>query len=430
MTRLHRVAVELSERRRRLLDLEGIDGAPAERKGEADALRSQITDLQGRWDSEHQAEGESERLALGMAGNGDGEPAEVRSLRGRVNLSDYLAPASAGAALTAAPAELNAALGVPIAGPGGGVAVPYAALLPEHEGVRSPQAAFTTTTQHDGPLQDRPILQRLFGPGILDQLGVRLDSVEQGRQEHPLITSGTTVGAVAEGTATAAAAAVFGLATLTPKKLTGRFEYSWELSASVPEIEQALRRDLAASITALMSTQIITGSGTSPNVSGLDSRITEPADAAALAVFPDYAGFHALGVDGIHASTEREVRSVIPPDVYQHAAKTYMVATGSAATESGSEALARRSGGCMASPYVAETVSGGQRKKCYLHSAGPNGGGIMRGDSVAAVWPTIEIIRDPYAQASIGVVLTFVLLWDAHTALRPSAYKRVAFDIA
>ena len=437
MTRLQRLSAELGERRRRLLDLEGLDGtAPAERKGEAEALRSQITDLQGRWDSEHQAEAESERLALGMLGNGDGEPAEVRSLRGRVSLADYLTPASAGAAVAGAPAELNAALGVPIAGPGGGVAVPYAALLgPEHEpmarGVRTPMAAFTTTAVHDGPLQDRPILQRLFGPGLLNQLGVRLDAVEQGRSEWPIITSGTTVGAVAEGTAAGAAvAAVFTLATLTPKRLTGRFEYSWEMAASVPELEAALRRDLTDAITAQMSTQIIVGTGTSPQVTGFDSRITEPADAATITSYAEYASFHSKAVDGIHASTEREVRSVVSPAVYRHAAGVYQTSTSSVGSESGSEALARRSAGCMASPYVSESVAGGQKKKNYLHAAGPNGGGIMRGDSVASLWNSIEILRDPYTQASVGVVLTFVLLWDCYTALRPAAYARVAFDIS
>ena len=439
MTRLQRLSAELGERRRRLWDLtpseDGADYAPA-RKEEAEALAKQITDLQGRWDTEHAAEAASERLALGMAGNGDGEPAEVRSLRGRVSLSDYLAPASAGAALTAAPAELNAALGVPIAGPGGGVALPYAALLgPEHEpmarGVRSPQAAFTTTTQHDGPLMDRPILQRLFGPGLLNQLGVRLDAVEQGRQEHPIITSGTTVGAVAEGTAAGAAvAAVFTIATLTPKRLTGRFEYSWEMAASVPELEAALRRDLTDAITAQMSTQIIIGSGSSPNVRGFDTAITEPADAAAVSTYADYASLHSLAVDGVHASRETEIKSVLAVDVYRHAARQYQAGTGSVAAESGSEALARRSGGTMASVFVAETVTGGQRKKNYLHAAGPNGGGIMRGDSVASLWDSIEIIRDPYSQASVGVTLTFVLLWDFYAALRPSAYSRIAFDIS
>ena len=426
MTRLQRLSAELGERRRRLLDLEGLDGtAPAERKGESDALRSQIDALQTRWDEEHAAEAMSERQALGMvAGNGDGEPAEVRALRGRVSLTDYLAPASAGGMVAGAPAELNAALGIPIAGPGGGVAVPYAALL-------SPQAAFTGTAAHDGPLSDRPILQRLFGPGILDQLGVRIDAVPTGRAEWPIITAGTAVGAVAEGTAAAAAvAATFTIATLTPKRLTGRFEYSWEMAASVPELEAALRRDLADAVASQMSSQIIVGTGTAPQVSGFDSRITEPADAAAVATYADYAGAHSLAVDGIHASTEREVRSVIPVDVYQHSARQYQAGTGSVAAESGSEALARRSGGCMASPYVAETVSGGQRKKNYLHAASANGGGIMRGDSVAAVWPTLEIIRDIYTQASQGVTLTWVSLWDAYTALRPAAYKRIAFDIA
>ena len=432
MTRLQRLSTELGERRIRLLDLEGLDGTvPAERKGEAEALRSQIDALQTRWDSEHAQEGEAEARALGMLGNGTGEAAEVRALRGRVHLADYLGPASAGSAVAGASAELNAALGVPIAGPSGGVAIPFAALLPEHEGVRTPMAAFTGTGAHDGPLMDRPILQRLFGPGILDALGVRIDAVPTGRAEWPIITSGAPVAAIAEGSAaTAAAAAVFGLATLTPKKLTGRFEYSWELSASVPEIEMALRRDLTDSITSLMSTQLITGTGTAPQVRGFDTAITEPADAAAVATYADYAGFHSLAVDGIHASTEREVRSVIPVDVYQHSARQYQAGTGSVAAESGSEALARRSGGTMSSVFVAETVSGGQRKKCYLHAASPNGGGIMRGDSVAAVWPTIEIIRDPYSQASIGVSLTFIILWDCYAALRPAAYKRIAFDIA
>ena len=53
---------------------------------------------------------------------------------------------------------------------------------------------------------------------------------------------------------------------------------------------------------------------------------------------------------------------------------------------------------------------------------------MMRGDSVAAVWPTLEVIRDIYTKASEGgVVLTWVALWDLQTAFRSAAYKRVAF---
>ena len=52
---------------------------------------------------------------------------------------------------------------------------------------------------------------------------------------------------------------------------------------------------------------------------------------------------------------------------------------------------------------------------------------MMRGDSVAAMWPTLEVIRDIYSQASVGVVLTWVALWDAQCAYRTAAYKRIPF---
>ena len=65
-----------------------------------------------------------------------------------------------------------------------------------------------------------------------------------------------------------------------------------------------------------------------------------------------------------------------------------------------------------------------------LHAMGPNGGGIMRGDSVAAVWPTLEVVRDIYSQASQGVTLTWITLWDAYTAFRAAAYKLIAIQIS
>jgi len=119
----------------------------------------------------------------------DTDGAEVRQLLGRVTLADYLGPAAAGAGIRGAAAELNAALEVPEAGPSGGVAVPWRMLLPD-SGVEA--RAFTTTTANDGPEMQRPILQRLFGPGIMNSLGVRMDSVPVGRAEWPLITSGVS----------------------------------------------------------------------------------------------------------------------------------------------------------------------------------------------------------------------------------------------
>ena len=53
----------------------------------------------------------------------------------------------------------------------------------------------------------------------------------------------------------------------------------------------------------------------------------------------------------------------------------------------------------------------------------------MRGDSVAALWPTLEVVRDQYTKASQGVVLTWITLWDAKVAFRAAAYKAVAIQV-
>ena len=264
--------------------------------------------------------------------------------------------------------------------------------------------AFTTTANNDGPELQRPILQRLFGPGIMDSLGVRMDSVPAGRTEWPLISTGIAPAQAVEGTAASASvAATFSYANLRGKRLTGRYEFTHEIAASVGDVEQALRRDLADAIMSAMSNAIVNGEAVDPNdaataanVPGFLTAIAAPTAPTAEAVYADYAGSLAALVDGLHAEAEMQVSSVIGVASYTHAA------TGTPAIQNGN----------------------------IYHASGPNGGGVMRGDSVAAVWPTLEIVRDIYSQASQGVVLTWITLWDASVAFRAAAYSRVPFRLA
>ena len=95
--------------------------------------------------------------------------------------------------------------------------------------------------------------------------------------------------------------------------------------------------------------------------------------------------------------------------------------------EAGSDLLKRRSGGCYASSYI--PVVSTHKQSAILHSAGMNGGS-MRGDSVAAVWPSMEVIRDHYTKAGEGgVVLTWITLWDAVVAFRSDAYKHYKLTV-
>ena len=423
MTNKQKIEVRLSNVRARLNELAGVDELTDEHRSEIDALESEYGDLERRHRAAILSEASEERAAVGMFPDGeDTDGAEVRQLLGRVTLADYLGPAAAGAGIRGAAAELNAALDVPEAGPSGGVAVPWRMLAPVE------QRAFTTTAANDGPEMQRPILQRLFGAGIMNSLGVRMDSVPVGRAEWPLITSGVSPAQTKEPDAAAAAvAAGFAYANLKPKRLTGVYEYTHEMAASVAGLEQALRRDLADAVKSNMEQQIV--NGTAPDnsnphrIQGFLSKLTGSDLTAAVATAADYGKLHALAVDGIHASTEGEVMSVIGDETYQHAAGVYITGSG----ESGSELLKRRSGGCRASTYIPAIAS--KKQSAILHAAGSNGGGIMRGDSVAAVWPTLEVIRDIYSKASQGVVLTWVTLWDAVVAFRSSAYRQIDIQI-
>ena len=383
-------------------------------------------------------EGEEEARAQNFFGDGDGEAAETRALLRDTPLSDYLSAASAGLGLTGASAELNSALKVPVAGAGGGVAVPWGVLenrqaLMRRAGANGngeEQRAFTDTGDLAGGVVQRPILQRLFGAGIMDALGVRIDSVPAGRSEWPLLTAGVIPTQKPEGTAAdAAVEATFSTEILKQKKLTGRYEFTHEMSSQVPGIEAALRRDLADAVKAKMSDLVLNGDEATnahePN--GFLTKIGAPADPGAESGFADYAGLSAQVVDGIHASGEAEVAVVVGIDSYRHAASIYQT---SGSGESASEALKRRSASFMASSFI-PAASANIQDGNIIHASGAAGGGPdMRGDSVAAVWPSLEVIRDPYSKASQGVVLTWVTLWDCETAFRAAAYKRVAFQVA
>ena len=436
MTQAQKLSIRLSEIRQRLNTIASLPAADVtdDIRTEADTLGTEYQGAETQHRAAIVAEADETRAAEGAFGNGDGEPAEVRALLGRVSIADYLNPAAGGMGLAGAAVELAGALEVQTVGEKGGVAVPWRVLAgaaPEARAATGEHRAFTTTGQNDGSTMQRPILQRLFGPGILDSLGVRMDTVPVGMSEWPLVATGVSPAQAKEGAAAAAAVAMtFDYAVLKPKRLTGRYEYTHEAAASVSDLEQALRRDLADAIKAQMSHQIINAAApTNANPQhilggGFLVKIAAPGDAAATAVYADYAGAHAGGIDGIHAETEREVSSVIGVDVYKHAATVYQAGSG----ESGSEALGRRSAGCRASSFIPAAPGSGQAKNNIFHLAGPNGG-MMRGDSIAAVWPTLEVIRDIYSQASQGVVLTWVTLWDASVAFREDAYQRIAFDI-
>ena len=375
MTTAQKISIRLSELRQRLNELSGKETLEAAEAAEIETLRSEFTEKEVQFRAALAVEGEEENAALGLFGDGDGEAAETRALLRDSPLSGYMTTASAGLGLSGAPAELNAALKVSIVGPSGGVLIPWAVLENRQALMRRAGAearAFTDTGNLEGGVMQRPILQRLFGPGIMDALGVRIESVPAGVSEFPLLTGGAVPVQKAEGAvANAAAEATFTTETLKPKKLTGKYEFTHEQSAQIPGIEAALRRDLGDAVRAKMSDLVMNGDEATNDhePDGFLTTLMAPGAPGSESGFSDYAGAAAAAVDGIHAVSEDQVAVVVGIDSYRHAASVYQAGSG----ESGSEALKRRSQTFMASSYVpakAGTVQNGN----IIHAAGPNGG--------------------------------------------------------
>ena len=429
ITTLQKLELRRSEIREKLSELSSLESLTPENKTEVESLTKEFQDSEVRYRAALVAEQDkAETRELGSGG----EAAEIRSLRGRAPLGDYVLAAIEKRSLDTPHTELNDALGLKPTGQNGGVVIPFSVLASAETRDKAEKRTFTAasgTGSYDGPTVQRQILQELFGPGILDTLGVRLDSVPVGASEWPLLTGKVAPALAKEKTAaTAASVATFTVATLKPKRLTAEIEFTHELAASVVGLEAAFRQNLMDSMRSQMSNIILIGKavdGSNPHrIEGFVTKLTGTDLSTAEAAASDYGKLHSLAVDGIHASNEKEVMSVIGEETYQHAAGAYLANT----VTSGSELLERRSGGCMASSYIPPIAS--KKQAAILHAAGPNGG-PMRGDSVGGIWEGagLEIVRDIYSNRSVGVTLTGIILWDAAVALRTAAYKQIDIQV-
>ena len=139
-----------------------------------------------------------------------------------------------------------------------------------------------------------------------------------------------------------AVAASFDFTIHKPKRISGQYAMTHELIASVKDVEGAIRRDLADAVKSRMVHLMINDTApTNANpqkVEGFLDAVTAPGDAGAVSAFQDFASSHSQ-FDGIYASTEREVSSVVAVDALKFAAGVYQSGSG----ESGSEAMGRRS---------------------------------------------------------------------------------------
>ena len=337
-----------------------------------------------------------------------GESPERAALLNRVNLGEYVQAARDGQPVQGAAAELLASYGMAMTGVEGGQRIPWAIV---ERGLRTPSAAYTTTTVNDGSVDQRPYIGRIFAASLATFLGCRMESVV-GVGKFPVLTGGSAVGAVAESAAAGAAvAASVNENELLPLKVTGRFELTHELNASSPEADAGLAMDLIGDARNSMNGLILTGNGAAPQPQGILGATASPSNESADVTFADVIGSAAGAVDGRHVAGEQEVGVLMNAAAYRKAGE--LVTT--VGDYSALDRLRLRCRGVMASSLM-PAVSG-NNARIILHR-GMAGG--MRSDCLMVLFGGgPELIRDRFSQSSQGVVMTVIALWN-FAALRAS----------
>ena len=152
-----------------------------------------------------------------------------------------------------------------------------------------------------------------------------------------------------------------------------------------------MRRDLAGAIGEAMDLQILTGNGTAPNVGGfLGGGLTAPTAESTTDTFATALGKVAKGADGRHAGALSEVRTVVGSETYAAFLSRHLD------SNILGDYLAEKSGGIRVSALVPDAASDVQEAVTF--------GMAAPGSSVAAVWPSIQLLVDRYTHSGTGWV--------------------------
>ena len=418
MTNVQKLQIRQSEIRERLNTLSSPDNELTdENKTELNSLMAEMGEIEPKLRAAITAEQES----IEQRNDGDSNDSALDDLRKRANVSEYIRQAVHGQPLDGACRELNDELGITaIRGQGGGILLPVEQLALR---LRADVANTSTTAEKADETNRRPIFSRLFARGVMEAMGVRLDSVPVSMIEYPLLTDATTPSMKAEGADAAdTVAAQWTSQVLKPKRLIAQYEFTAESVMTIPGLDAALSADLQMSMTDQMNKEVLgDGDGTGADVRGLDDAITFPADPTGVVNFTDAVQYGLSAIDGLHAESEADISVVLGPHTYRKVAGILQTST----TESAFDVLRRRGTTVLTSAHVADPASNIQ--KGYIHA----GRDMARGDSVGALWPAIELIRDPYTKAaSSKTIITAVMLWDLWTGFREKAYAGLKTKLA
>ena len=410
MLKSHTLALRASEIRQRLNEIAGLSGDKLtdEVRAEADKLSAEYRDNETQY-----------RAALiGEDGAPATDPAdrEFRSLNDRVSLATYMRAAVTGEAVTGREAELIKEHGL------GAGQIPVAALAPR---ARVQHRADVPTSAPDHvSVTPTGILARVFAMSSAEFLGVAMPMVGAGEIAYPVITAAPAASFQDKDAAQESTAATVGIKTAAPIRLTARYSLRREDLAILPSMEEALRSDLSGALSDRLDEVIIAGNGTAPNPAGFLGAAANGglaavgSNPAAIVDFEELAETIAGGVDGLYATSERDVRLLVGTSSYGVLAAAFRDNT----SESATAYAMRMSAGLRASANVAAPASHFQ--DAILRR------GARTTEAYAPVWSGATVIRDELSDAGKGWIHLTIIMLTTFVRVRDDSFKRVRFKVS
>ena len=379
MTLTQRLSIKASEQRSRLGELGALEELTPELRTELDTLSAAHTDTESQLRASIAADGAAtppDNPAI------DSEDRERLELRSKTGLADFLRAAAGGTSVTGAAGEYAAALGVPTVGH-----LPMAIFArPAPVETR----AITPGPAVKGMLQ--PTVPYVFERSAAASLGIMMPTVPMGQVQIPKITTAPPADTLVKDGAAPATAAAVTLENQSPVRIAGSFEVRVEDLAVMPTLEAALSESMQGSMSNELDES--TFNGAAGELNGLFTQATAVSAASAIETYATGIARFAALVDGRHAYTLADVRTVIG------SATLALYAGVFANTNKGDVSLFDYLSRMLGSIRVSDRVPGkssNAQKGIVVLSASAEMPKIH-------VWDAMQIVRDPYSGAGAGKV--------------------------
>ena len=417
MLRSQKVQLEMSKNRQALNTLLKKDDL--EEKELAEVTR--LTETLDKQETEYRAFLEAEDQVKPAASekppsDRSPEEKEVRTLVNKVEVRHYLSAAMRDRDISGPAKELNQAIGVNDAG----AELPLFMLDPDPEKRADAVSSFQADTAE---LKEVAYLSRVFAVSLTAHLGIPMHSVGAGEAFATVMTTGASADIVDVSSAVDADAATFSNVTLKPVRMSAAYLMQIEDLARTSMIENRLRADLSMVMSDKMDEAVINGDSQLVTTGGLiggageDLTVANTSHLTGTAQFTNNRKTFIDLLDGQYAATHADLRIGVSAYYYNHLCNTLT----SDETMDVAQSLHEKGIRWKASKHVGDNSTpsnGDSLGLVHLKRGGTNA-------AIAAIWPTISLIRDIYTQAAKGQVrLTANMLWN-FAMIRDSNFKNI-----